>query len=175
VVIAIHIHQDLLVELPELMAAHGGKALLVPIEDPDWARPGLVRQVGELCRARGIECEFPKPFCALAPTSPELKRFSEAYGVGEPEFVITRHDGRAVTVECVRGAPCGLTAWAAEKLVGSDLANETLASVHSLHATYPCFGTMRMDPALGDTVMHLSVGLLYEAVQEAIKKARDAE
>ena len=34
---------------------------------------------------------------------------------------------------------------------------------------------MTMDPALGDTVMHLSVGLLYEAVQEAVKKAKDEE
>ncbi|MCX7597366.1 MAG: DUF166 family protein, partial [Armatimonadetes bacterium] len=43
VVIAVHIHQDLLVELPELMARNGGRALIVPIEDPGWARPGLVR------------------------------------------------------------------------------------------------------------------------------------
>jgi hypothetical protein len=175
VVIAVHMHQDLLVELPDLMAAHGGKALIVPLEDPDWARPGLVRQVSELCRARNIECEFPKPFCALTPQGPVLTQFSEEYGVGKPELVLTQGDGCVVRAECRRGAPCGLTVYAANKLVGTNLSQETLARVHSLHATHPCLATMNMDPALGDTVMHLSVGMLYEAVQEAVKKAKDAE
>jgi len=175
VVIAVHIHQDLLVELPDLMARNGGRALLVPIEDPGWARPGLVRQVGELCRARGIECEFPKPFCSLTPQTPVIKQFSEEYGVGKPKLAMTVKDGVVIQVECLRGAPCGLTAWVAGRLVGTRVADETLASVHSLQATYPCLASMNMDPAFGDTIMHLSVGILYEAVQEAAKHAREAD
>lgn len=175
VVIAIHIHQDLLVELPHLMARNGGKALIVPIEDPGWARPGLVRQVGEICRAKRIECEFPKPFCALMPQTPLIQQFAEEYSVGRPKLAITRRHGVVVEVECRRGSPCGLTAWVAEKLVGTKTDNETLASVHSLQAAYPCLASMNMDPAFGDTLMHLSVGLLYEAVQEALKNSKEAE
>ncbi|MCX7597580.1 MAG: DUF166 family protein, partial [Armatimonadetes bacterium] len=174
VVIAVHIHQDLLVELPELMARNGGRALIVPIEDPGWARPGLVRQVSELCRARGIECEFPKPFCALTPQTPVIKQFSEEYAVGRPRLTMTQLDGVVVEVECLRGSPCGLTAWVAGKLVGTRTADETLASVHSLQAAYPCLASMNMDPAYGDTLMHLAVGLLYEAVQEAVRNAKTA-
>ena len=172
IVVAVNVHQDLLVEMPDYMARNGGKALLAPIEDPGWARPGLVRQVGELCRAKGIECEFPKPFCALHPDTPVIAQFSEEYGVGKPELFFTQHDGVIVTAECHRGSPCGLVAWATGKLAGTKLGEETLASVHSLHATYPCLATMNMDPALGDTIMHMSVGMLYEAVQEAVKKAK---
>lgn len=175
VVIAIHIHQDLLVELPDLMARNGAKALLVPIEDPGWARPGLVRQVSEICRAKGIECEFPKPFCALTPQTPLIQQFSQEYRVGKPKLAMTQRDGVVVAVEYLQGSPCGLTEWAASRLVGTRLADETLANVHSLHATYPCLATMTMDPAFGDTIMHLSVGLLYEAVQEAVKNAKDAD
>lgn len=175
VVIAIHIHQDLLVELPHLMARNGGRALIVPIEDPGWARPGLVRQVSEICRAKGVECEFPKPFCALTPQTPVMQQFSEEYGVGRPKLVMTQRDGVVVAVEYVRGSPCGLTAWVAGKLVGTKIGGETLASVHSLQAAYPCLASMNMDPAFGDTLMHLSVGLLYEAVQEAVKSAKEAE
>ena len=129
VVIAVHMHQDLVVELPDLMAVHGGKALIVPVEDPDWARPGLVRQVGELCRGRGLECEFPKPFCALNPQGPVLKRFADEYEVGKPELILTQRDGRVVGAECKRGAPCGLTAAAAGKLVGTDLSHECTRSM----------------------------------------------
>ena len=171
VVIAVNLHQDLLVGLPDMMAARGAKALIVPLEDPGWARPGLVRQVSELCRTRGIECSFPKPFCGLLPETPVIRQFSEQYQVGRPIVQLTTADGVITAAQCLRGAPCGLTAWVAQRLVGQRCDEDILSSVHHLQAAYPCLATMTMDPALGDTIMHLSVGFLCEAVQDALKKA----
>lgn len=170
VVIAVNMHQDLLVALPGLLAARGGRALIVPLEDPNWARPGLVRQVTDQCRRRGLECEFPKPFCALVPQSPVIAQFARETRSGHPVIRFREVGGVVVEAECQRGAPCGLTAVAVEKMVGKGR-EEALGSAYGLQAVYPCLATMALDPALGDTIMHLSGGLLHDAVQDALKTA----
>jgi hypothetical protein len=168
IVIAVHLHQDLLVELPAALAGKETKALVVPIESPDWMiRPGLGTQVARECRRYGLESAFPKPFCALQPGTPVLTRFCEGYRVGRPEFTIEVAEGRVTKVTIVRGSPCGLTDWAAERMVGTPVEQLEAKAAELLHLR-PCLATMMLDPQLGDTIMHESIRLIERAAREAV-------
>ena len=54
-VLAINLHQDILLSLPELLAQAGVKALVVPLEDPFWLQGGARRQVEQKAKEAGLE------------------------------------------------------------------------------------------------------------------------
>lgn len=174
VIIAVNIHPEMLLEIPNMVAGVATRALIAPIEDPNWIKPGLVKQVTQECAHRGLESAFPKPFCALEPTTPVIQEFCETYGVGVPTFRFEISDGKVAAVEVLSGAPCGLTDFVAEQLVGLP-ADETLPEkAGQLHHSYPCLSSMVMDPAFGDTIMHKSLFLLRDRVREALAEAGTA-
>jgi hypothetical protein len=168
IVIAVNLHQDLLVDLPGLLGPRGAKALIAPIESPEWIRPGLTGQVTRECRKAGMESAFPKPFCNLEPVTPVLRQFCEEYRVGRPEIALEVAEGRVASATAVRGSPCGLTDWVAERLVGRP-ADDTLEpkAAELLHLR-PCLATMVLDPSLGDTIMHESIRLMEAAARRAL-------
>ncbi len=172
VAIAINIHQDLLVELPAALGDKGAQALVAPIESPEWIRPGLVNQVTRECRRFGLESAFPKPFCALSPAGPVLKQFCEEYNVGRPKLAIEVQDGLVAKAEVVRGSPCGLTHWVAERLVGQPADDSLEHKAAELLHLRPCLATQIMDPQLGDTVMHESIRLMEAAARKALAAPR---
>jgi hypothetical protein len=171
IAIAINIHQDLLVELPAALAGTTAKALIAPIESAEWIRPGLVNQVTRECRRYGLESAFPKPFCALNPAGVVLKQFCEEYRVGRPQLALKVENGAVTKATVVRGSPCGLTDWVAERLVGH-LADDHLEqkAAELLHLR-PCLATQVMDPQLGDTVMHESIRLMEAAARRGLRAA----
>jgi hypothetical protein len=171
VVVAINIHPEMLLEIPRMVAGAATRALIAPIEDPTWVKPGLQKQVTLECSRRGLESAFPKPFCALEPTTPVIQEFCEEFRVGVPTFRFAVENGSIAEVEVMLGAPCGLTDFVAEKLVGMAADDGLPEKAGQLHHTYPCFSTMTMDPALGDTIMHKSLFLLRDRVREALKKS----
>lgn len=172
VVIAIELHGDLLLELPHLMAERGGRALLVPQEDPSWVRPGLINQITETCQARGIECEFPKPFCHLQPRTPVIKQFAQDYAAGVPELEFAVEGGVISEAPVIRSAPCGLTSWVAPQLVGTQAVEETVVErMKVLHHSRPCLASMNLDPTINDTLMHLSLHLAEFAAAQALRRA----
>jgi thymidylate synthase len=171
IAIAIHLHHDLLVELPAVLGGKRTKALLVPIESPDWmVRPGLSAQVARECQRFGLESAFPKPFCGLVPGTPAIRQFCKEYRVGRLEFAIEVRNGRVVRVEAVRGSPCGLTDWVAERLVGTPTEELVARAAELLHLR-PCLATMMLDPQLGDTIMHESIRLIEAAARNALASA----
>ena len=174
VVIAVHIHPDLLYEIPHAVGDRDTRALIAPIEDPSWIQQGLVNQVTRACVRFGIESAFPKPFCSLQPTSPAIGEFCERFGVGRPDFDLIIEDGSVKEVVFRRGSSCGCTEWAVRRLVGARAEDDLrhLASV-GLH-TYPCLASMAMDPALGDTIMHRAIALMEDAAERAAKASREA-
>lgn len=174
IAIAINIHQDLLVELPAALQGTAAKALIAPIESPEWIRPGLVSQASRECRRFGLESAFPKPFCALNPAGPTLKRFCEEYRVGRPELALEVDGGVVTKATVIRGSPCGLTDWVAERLAGHP-ANDHLdhKAAELLHLR-PCLATQIMDPQLGDTVMHESIRLMEAAARKGLTAARES-
>jgi len=172
VVIAINIHPDLLVEVPHAVKGKNTKALIAPLEDPTWIRPGLQRQVTQACAGAGIESAFPKPFCSLVPATPAVLEFSRLYRVGRPEFEISLEEGVVAAVQVKRGSPCGLTEFVAEGLVGLKDDGSLVEQAGVLHHSYPCMASMAMDQEAGDTVMHKSLDILRKAVSDALERAR---
>ena len=172
VIIAINIHPELLLEIPNMAGGGSTKALIAPIEDPNWIKPGLQRQVTQACAQNDMESAFPKPFCALEPSTPTITEFCEEFGVSLPTLELTLEEGTVAAVEVVRGAPCGLTDFVAQKLVGLPAADELPEKAGQFHHAYPCLSSMALDPATGDTIMHRSLYLLRDRVKEALEEAR---
>ncbi len=172
VIIAINIHPEILLEIPSMVAGVATRALIAPIEDPNWIKPGLQKQVTQECARRSMESAFPKPFCALEPSTPVIREFCEEYRVGVPTFSFETGGGRIAAVEVSLGAPCGLTDFVAEKLIGLLGGDSLPEKAGQLHHTYPCLSTMVMDPSLGDTIMHKSLFLLRDRVKAALDEAR---
>lgn len=173
VIAAIHLHPDLLLEIPSLARGKGVRALIAPIEDPTWIKPGLQRQVTQACANAGIESAFPKPFCSLECSTPAIGEFCEQFRVGVPTFRFTIKEGKIASAEVLRGSPCGLTHFVAQQLVGLP-ADDTLSErAGHFHHSYPCLASMALDPATGETVMHASLYLLRDRVKEGMEEARE--
>jgi len=148
VVVAINLPPELLLTIPPLVGGAGVGALIVPVEDPNWIKPGVQRQVEQACREQGMESAFPRPFCALAPVTPVVTSFVEEFGVGVPEVRFEVAEGKIGAVDVLRGAPCGLTDYLAEHLLEQPR-GFALSQVAVLHAACPCFGSTHPDPAIG--------------------------
>ena len=172
ITIAVHLHHDLLAELPALLSEGGGRALIVPIEDPNWVRPGLVRQVSADCDKLDAEVAFPEPFCALHPATPAIKQFCDEYRVGCPQLELVITDGVVTEARCIRSASCGLTEWAAERLVGTEAGEALIAKARTLHHSRPCLASMTMVPPMDDTLMHKSLFLFEDVVRQALVAAQ---
>lgn len=171
VIIAINIHPEILLEIPSMVGGGSTKALIAPIEDPNWIKPGLQRQVTQACASNDMESAFPKPFCALEPSTPAIAEFCEEFRVGAPTFRLRISEGKVASAEVVKGSPCGLTDFVAKKLVGLAADDSLPEKAGQLHHSYPCLATMNMDPATGDTIMHKSLYLMREGVAKALGKA----
>ena len=169
VVLAIHLHPEILVEIPHAVKGKTTRALIAPIEDPSWIKPGLQRQVEAACEEVGIECAFPKPCCSLEPKTPVIAEFSRVFAIGRPILKLTTEGDKVVAAEVVRGSPCGLTDFVAQHLVGKKVV-EAVEAAKVLHHSYPCMASMAMDADFGDTIMHESLRILLEAAKEALPK-----
>jgi len=169
VILAIHVHQDLLAEIPNLAAKAGTKAIIAPIEDPKWVKPGLKNQVQETCRRLSIEFAAPKPFCSLEEGEYQaINNFIRYFKIGKPKLSVSR-EGRTIRLaQVIRSAPCGSTYYVAHKIKHQDFEaedfNEIVAKAH--HA-YPCLASMEKDNELGDTILHKAGYIIRDAVQEA--------
>lgn len=171
VIIAINIHPELLLEIPHQVGGGSVRALIAPVEDPSWVKPGLQRQVTQACAREGIECAFPKPFCSLEPGTPAMREFCETYRVGPPRLEFTVAGGRVAQVRVARGSPCGLTQFVAENLVGQPADESLVERATQLHHACPCLASMSLDPETGDTVLHASLDLLRRGVAQALRAA----
>lgn len=171
VIMAINLHQSLLLELPYVATDPTQQALIAPIEDASWIKPGLRRQVAEACRQRGMECAFPRPFCNLAPSTGVIKQFCAEYKVGKPQFELTVAGDQITAVEYVQGAPCGLTWWVVQRLVGETADEELTQKAMELHHQRPCLASMADAPELGDTIQHVAVELTRYATRQALREA----
>jgi len=172
VTIAVHLHHDLLAELPALLSEGGGRALIVPIENPNWVRPGLVRQISRDCDKFDVEVALPEPFCTLHPATSTIKQFCDEYRVGYPQLELSITDGMVTEAHCVRSAPCGLTEWAAERLVGTEAGEALIEKARTLHHSRPCLASMSMVPPMDDALMHKSLFLFEDVVRQALAAAQ---
>ena len=171
VAIAVNVHEDLLLSLPDLVHAAGAQVLLVPQDDSAWLSAGVRRQTERRCSELGLECAFPKPACSLEARDdqPMLRDFQRVYRIGRPKIVIQSRDGVIREARVVQSAPCGNTYYVAYNLAGQEITPDLNERVVAKYwHSFPCVGSMTTDPELGDSLLHKGGFLHYLAVDEAL-------
>lgn len=159
VLLALHVHEQILLEFLKGFRGRGIKAVVVPLEAPDWISRSARTQARRLCEAEGIEIDFPKPFCGFKP--PEgtvLAAFRKHFKIGYPEVEIAVKGRKITKAHVVASAACGSTYYIARWLVGRSLDDDLATEVISkrLHS-YPCTASMERDPELDDdTALHIA-------------------
>lgn len=172
VVIAINIHDEILLEVPRLSASSGGKALIVPREDPNWTSPWLRDNLAKNCSALGMEAVFPKPFCSLAEdrARPVTNTLMKEFKIGQPKVAITLSGGIIDRVEVLRSAPCGDTYYVAANLRGKPVDDKLEWWATKYWGSYPCRGSMAFDPEFNDNMQHEAGRILLSAIRQALNK-----
>ena len=164
IILAINIHEQVLVEVLKRCGRWGTRGVVVPVEAPDWLSGSARSEVREICDQGGVEVAFPKPFCAFGP--PEgtaLADFRRRFHIGKPEVRLTVRGNRVQAAHVEVSAACGATYYVARWLEGrsldEDLKHEVIAKrMHS----YPCTASMKWDDEIGDTPMHVASQAHYE-------------
>ncbi|HII70305.1 DUF166 domain-containing protein [Methanopyrus kandleri] len=173
VLVAIGLHPDLLVALSEVYEI---KALIVPVEEPDWIDPWIEEKLREVCEENSVELTVARPGCDLEPSGPVTEAFCDAGMIGRPKLFMKVEDGVVIDVHVVRSAPCGCTWFVAKRLVGVDAdPEEVKATVSEAHHSYPCTASMEVDKHVGDTLLHVAGRLHIEAALRALEEATDTD
>lgn len=171
--IAINIHSDLLLEVPELAAKAGSKALIVPVEDPDWLGSWTKGKLEEKCKKIGLEFAAPKPFCDLTGDGyVHIKRFIEEFKVGRPEIKLDIGDGAIKHAEVITSAPCGATYYLAHVFEGLKADEGIIEVCCKGISTYPCTASTKVDPEFRDSITHRSNYIMMEVLREALERVR---
>ena len=84
--LAIHIHEQILLEMLKQCGRWGTKCVVVPLEAPDWMTHSARTQAKAICEKTGVEIAFPKPFCGFKPApGGALAAFRDYFRIGYPE------------------------------------------------------------------------------------------
>ena len=157
--LAIHIHEQILLEILRHCGRWGTKCVVVPLEAPDWITRSARARAIALGQANGFEIAFPKPFCGFKPSpGTTLAAFRDHFHIGYPEVELTVAGGKITQANVIASAACGSTYYIARWLVGRSLEDELVTEVISrrLHS-FPCTASMERDPELGgDTPLHIA-------------------
>ena len=176
VLIAIHIHEQILLAALEQCKTWGTRAVIVPLEASNWLSGATREEADRICEENGIEIAFPKPFCNLNPTEGSLlAKFREFFHIGYPSVNLTVENETIKRADVRVSAPCGATYFIARWLVGKTLDDDLKYDVVSrrLHS-YPCTASMAWDDELGDTVLHVS-GQAHYRILAPLGKDVEAE
>lgn len=172
--------------MPDIARMTGAKAVIAAVDNEAWLPRGLARQLRRWLEEMGVACATPKPLCSLTEKSYAVARRQEIEYATEEEgaaliAAFARHFGRPelhltvdpearviVAAEVQRDAVCGCAQHVAQGLVGLSV-DEAEQAAGLLHHHYPCLASMGVDPAFGDTLMHVSGNILKEGVAAQVK------
>lgn len=171
VVVALELHPDLLLALPEHLVKSKVKALIVPADESHWLKPGLRKQLRETLEDLCMEYAFPKPYCSLdcEPSHPVINQFISHFKIGRPHVEVELKGDTIHTARCIRSAPCGSTWYICEKLKNVCI-DDVIEAVSAAHHSFPCNASMVQDAEIKDTLLHKAGYIVREAVCEALKK-----
>ena len=164
------LHPDLLVGLPDTLSHSSVKAVIIPVDSPDWVQSGLRRQLQDMFEEKSIECSFPKPYCSLEPkdSHPFINKFLRLARLGKPRIEVDIEQGMIRKARCITSAPCGSTWFICEQIRNTRL-EDVRERVASAHHSFPCNASMVQDKELGDTILHEAGYIIRNAVREAIE------
>ena len=166
--------------IPEIAKLTGARAVIAPIDRPEWLPKGLARQLAKWLQDVGVNAVFPKPLCSLTEKYYNVRRHRVPYDdaliaefaryFGRPRFAITVDPVSKTIVEAKveRDAVCGCARHIAQGLVGVQV-DEAEFQAGMLHHHYPCLAAMGIDDDFGDTVMHVSGNIAKEEVKKQIE------
>jgi thymidylate synthase len=89
---------------------------------------------------------------------------------GAPEFLVKTQDGIITAIEVLRGAPCGATWHAAQKMIGLETA-EAIVRMGLEPQFYCSADPAGWDPINGKSPVHFAGNVHSAALEKAIKKA----
>ena len=158
-------------------------AVIAPIDNNAWIPTGLRNQLNRELNALSVVAVFPEPFCTLTeeliqkqvnlePKQIEiLTNFLKKFG--RPRLAVTLNTDetiKEVTIE--RGAACGSSQYAAERLRGIHMA-EAVPKGGLICLHYPCLASMKpIRPKDGvENLMHLSGIIFNEELEKALQTA----
>ncbi len=169
--VAVNVHEELLLALPEAAARAGSRLLLAPSEAPGWTSGWVRGRVRSICSRLGMHADFPKPFCSLRRgIHPWQDRFIEHYRIGRPQLELEVRDGYIKDARVLVSAPCGNSYFVAFNLKGVPADGRAVEAVARYWHSFPCVASMEMDREAGDTILHLGGYLHYEALRLALEK-----
>lgn len=169
VLLAIHIHEQILLEILARCSQWGMKGVVVPLEAPGWVSGAAIRQALEICAKNNIEISFPKPFCSFnPPRGGVLAEFRKYFRIGFPDVDLTVENGIIIKARVNVSAACGATYYVARWLVGHAICEDLKTEVISRRwHSYPCTASMEWDDELGNTPLHVAGQAHYEILSAA--------
>lgn len=154
--------------LPAILEKISASAVIAPADDYSWLPLGLERQIKSEIEDMGVDIVFPRTFCTLAPTGdPAIDEFARVFG--SPHLMLETEDGAVISVEVLRGAPCGSTLYMAERLPGTRI-EEAGSRAGTLVQIYPCLASRRVDRHFGDAPIHVAGHIAQKAVERAMEE-----
>lgn len=169
--------------MPEAVKLSGACAVVAPIDNNAWIPSGLRLQLRGELNSLSVIALFPEPFCTLTeeliqeqvnlePKQIEILTNFVKY-FGRPRLSVTLNKDetiKEVTIE--RGAACGSSQYAAERLRGIHM-SEAVPQGGLICLHYPCLASMKPTrPRDGvENLMHLSGIIFNEELAKAIQTA----
>ncbi len=177
VLLAIHVHEQIFLEILKVCRGWGTRGVVVPREAPHWISGAAMAEARRIAQAEGLEIDFPKPFCAFdPPTGGILSEFRRTFRIGKPEVRLSLDGGRIVGAEVAVSAPCGATYCVARHMIGRSLEEDLRHDVIARYwHSFPCTASMEWDAELGDTVLHRAGQMHYGILDSMTRPPRAPE
>jgi hypothetical protein len=171
VLVCINIHEELLLHIPLLAKEAGCRAILVPREDHEWVTPWTMESISQQCTDLGMDIAFPKPFCALEKDDlhPVINVFIDAFKIGRPKVNVEIAGTVVKRFDVEVSAPCGDTYYVARNMKDRDVGDKLDWWTAKFWGSYPCIGSMKIDPETNDSVQHLAGHILIEEVYKSLE------
>jgi hypothetical protein len=169
--------------MPGTVRLSGAHAVIAPIDNNAWIPVGLRNQLSGELNALSAAAVFPEPFCTLTEeliqkqvnlSSKQIELLTNFLKYfGRPRLDVTLNEDetiKEITIE--RGAACGSSQYAAERLRGIHM-SEAVPRGGLICLHYPCLASMKPTrPKDGvENLMHLSGIIFNEELEKALEAA----
>ncbi|OYT61784.1 hypothetical protein B6U67_05320 [Methanosarcinales archaeon ex4484_138] len=157
------LHPDLTTGIVEEAARRGVKSIIIP----GGARRCDVSHVEKIASKYNVHLMIDEICCAVESSlDPVMEEFTAH--LGQPELAVMVENGVVKKVRVLRGAPCGSTWHAAEKIVGTGV-NDAAARMGLYVQQYPCRAIRG-----GKGGIHVSALLHKEAMERSLKNKKES-